>query len=63
MMPMYGLTEYKDNCSKTLGSLRQYYMHGSNDDITESESFKSKIKVTANPPDARKTKILKYLCH
>ena len=37
-MPMYSSTEYLDNCSKILGSLRQYYRHGSNDDITESES-------------------------
>ena len=43
-MPMYSSTEYIDNCSKTLGSLRQYYRHGSNGYTTEYESFKSKIK-------------------
>ena len=25
MMPMYNLIEYSDNCSKTSGSLWQYY--------------------------------------
>ena len=60
VMPMYNSTEYIDNYSKRLGGLRQYYRHESNDDITESESFKPKIKITAKPPDARNTKILKY---
>ena len=57
------ITEYSDNYSKALVSLRQYYKGESNDDITEYESFKSKIKITAKPPDARNTKILKYQCH
>ena len=53
------ITEYSDNYSKTLVSLRQYCKGESNDDITEYESFKSKIKIAAKPPDARNTKILK----
>ena len=57
------ITEYSDNYSETLVSLRQYYKGESNDDITEYESFKSKIKITAKPHDARITKILKYQYH
>ena len=52
--------KYSDNYSKTLRTLRQYYKDESNNHMTESESFKSKIKITAKPPDSRNTKILKY---
>ena len=45
-MPMYNLIEYSDSYSKTSGSLWQYYRDKRNDNITESESFKSKIKIT-----------------
>ena len=55
-MPMYSLIEYSDNYSKTLGSLRQYYGDQSNDNITESEPFKSKIEITGKLPDVRNTK-------
>ena len=44
------IIDYSDNYSKALVSLRQYYESESNDDITEHESFKSKIKITAKPP-------------
>ena len=57
------IIESSDNYSKNLVRLRQYYKGESNDDITEYESFKSKIKITAKPRDARNTKILKYQCH
>ena len=57
------IIESSNNYSKTLVSLRQYYKGESNDDITKYESFKSKIKITAKPPDVRNTKILKYQCH
>ena len=43
---MYNLIEYGDNYSKTSGSLWQYYKDHPNDNITQSESFKSKIKIT-----------------
>ena len=33
-MRMYDLIEYSDNCSKTPGSLRQYYKDDPNDNIT-----------------------------
>ena len=46
VMPMYNLIEYSDNYSKTSGSLWQYYKDDPNDNIIQSESFKSKIKIT-----------------
>ena len=45
VMPMYNLIEYSDNYSKTSGSLWQYYKDEPNDNIADSESFKSKVKI------------------
>ena len=65
--PMYNLIEYSDNYSKTSGSLRQYYKDDPNDYLTDSESFKSKVKITENTPaagnkkDVEKIVPLKYL--
>ena len=56
VMPMYNLIEYSDNYSKTSGSLWQYYKYDPNDNITQSESFKSKIKMTGKTPVAGNTK-------
>ena len=56
VMPMYNLTEYSDNYSKTSGSLWQYYKDEPNNNIMESESFKSKIKITGKTPAAVNTK-------
>ena len=50
------MIEYSDNYSKTSGSLWQYYKDDPNDNITKSESFKSKIKHTGNAPAAGNTK-------
>ena len=50
-MPMYNLIEYSDNYAKTTGSLWQYFRDEPNDDIEDSESFKSKIKITGKTPD------------
>ena len=67
VMPMYDLVEYSDNYSKTSGSLWQYYKDDPNDNIADSESFKSKIKITGKTPDDGNTKdveiivSLKYL--
>ena len=64
---MYNLMEYSDNYSKRSGSLWQYYSDNSNDNITESESFKSKIKIEGKTADNDNTKnaeivvLLKYL--
>ena len=44
VIPMYNLVEYSDNYSKTSGNLWQYYKDDPNDNLTNSESFKSKVK-------------------
>ena len=56
VMPMYNLIKYSDNDSKTSGSLWQYYKDEPNDNLTDSKSFKSKIKITGNTPNNRNTK-------
>ena len=67
VMPMYNLIEYSDNYSKTSGSLWQYYKDDPNNNLTESKSFKSKVKITGNTPvdgnakDVEITVPLKYL--
>ena len=48
VIPVYNLTEYRDNDCKTSGGLWQYYRDEPNDNSTDSESFKSKIKITGN---------------
>ena len=64
---MYNLIEYSDNYSKTSGSLWQYYKDDPNDNIADSESFKSKVKITGKTPDNGNRKyveiivLLKYL--
>ena len=55
-MPMYSLIEYTDNYSKISGGLWQYYKDDRNDNITQSESFKSKIKITGKTPADGNTK-------
>ena len=67
VMPMYNLIEYSDNYSKTSGSLWQYYKDEPNDNFADSESFKSKVRITGNTPADGNTKdveiivLLKYL--
>ena len=51
VMPMYNLIEYSDNYVKTTGSLWQYFRDEPDDDLEDSESFKSKIKITGKTPD------------
>ena len=46
VMPMYNLIEYSDDYSKTSGRLWQYYKDDPNNNITDSESFKFKVKIT-----------------
>ena len=55
-MPMYNSIEYGDNYSKASGSLWQYYKDDPNDNITASESFKFKVKITGKTPAAGNTK-------
>ena len=56
VMPMDNLIEYSDNYSKTTGRLWQYYKDEPNDNLTDSESFKSKLKITGNTPADGKIK-------
>ena len=51
LMPMHNLTKYSDNYAKTTGSLWQYFRDEPDDNIEDSESFKSKIKITGKTPD------------
>ena len=53
---MYNLIEYSDNYSKTSGSLWQYYKDEPSDNITQSKSFKFKIKITGKTPATGNTK-------
>ena len=69
VMPMYNLIEYSDNYAKTTGSLWQYFRDKpvDDDDIEDSKSFKSKIKITGktlnnnNEKDVEIMVPLKYL--
>ena len=67
VMPMHNLIKYSNNYSKTSRSLWQYYWNYSKDNITQSESFKSKIKLTGKTLASVNTNIveiavpLKYL--
>ena len=56
IMPMYNLTEYSDNYSKTSENLWQYYKVDPNDNLTDSKTFKSKVKITGNTPADGNTK-------
>ena len=56
VIPMYNLIEYRDNYTKTFGSLWQYYKDQPNDNLADSESSKSKIKITGNTPANGNTK-------
>ena len=56
VMLICNLIEYSDNYSKACGSLWQYYKDDPNDNLTDSESFKSKVKITGNTPNNENTK-------
>ena len=56
VMPMYNLIQYSDNYLKTSVSLWQYYKDDLNDNLADSESFKSKVKITVNTSAAGNTK-------
>ena len=51
VMPMYNLIEYSNNYAKTSGSLWQYFRDEPDDNLADSESFKSKIKITGKTPN------------
>ena len=50
-MLMYNLIEYSDNYPKPSGSLWQYQKDGHNDNLADSKSFKSKLKITRSTPN------------
>ena len=66
-MPIYNLIEYSDNYAKTSGSLWQYFREEPDDNLEDSESFKSKTKIigkTLDDDNEKNVKImvpLKYL--
>ena len=52
VIAIYDLMEYSDNYSKTSGSLWQHYRDEANNNLADSESFKSKMKITGKTPAA-----------
>ena len=55
-MPMYNLLEYSNSYSKTSVTLWQYYRDEPNDNLQNSELFKSKIKKIGKTPAAGNNK-------
>ena len=51
VMPMQNLIEHTDNYARKFGSLWQYYRDEPNANIGDSESLKSKIKITGKTPN------------
>ena len=47
-MPMCNLIEYSNNYSKLSGRSWGYYKDEPNASLTDSESFKSKVKITGS---------------
>ena len=58
IMAAHNFTEYSENYFKTSISLWQYYWDEPNDNLTDSESSKSKIKITGKTPADRNIKDL-----
>ena len=59
VMPMCNLIQYSNNYSKTWGTLWPCYRDDPNYNITESESFKSKIKITGETLNDDNKKMLR----
>ena len=51
IMPKHNLIEYSDNYAKTSGSLWQYYRDEPDDNLADSQSFNSKIKIIGKTPN------------
>ena len=51
VMPMDNLIKYSDNYAKTSGSLWEYFRDEPEDNIEDSESFKSKKKIRGKAPN------------
>ena len=60
-MPIYNLTEYSSNYSKTSRGLWQYYKDDPNNNLADSESFKFNVKITGKTPAAGNTKDVKII--
>ena len=60
-MRMQDFIEYSDNYPKTPGGLWQYYRDEPNDNLADSESFKSKIKITGKTPNNGNEKDLEIM--
>ena len=56
---MPNLIQYSNNYSKTSGGLWQYYRNVPNDILTNSKSFKFKVKITGETPANSYTKDVK----
>ena len=61
VMSMYNLIEYSNNYSKTSGSLWQYYKDEPHDNLSDSESFKSIVKITGNTPNNGNTNVVEII--
>ena len=61
VVEMYNLIEYCDNYSKTSGSFWHRYKDGPSDNLVNSESFKSKVKIIGSTPAGGKTKDVKII--
>ena len=58
-MPMHNLIEYSENYSKTSENLWESYRVEANATLKNSESFKSKVKITGKALDTDNTKDVK----
>ena len=63
VMPMYNLIEYSDNYAKTSASLWQYFRDEPDDNLADSESFKSRIKITGKTPNNNNLKDVDIMVH
>ena len=61
LMLMYKLIEYSDSYLKKSGGLWQYYKDEPNDNLADSESFKSEVKITGNTPADGHTKDVRII--
>ena len=60
-MSKSNLIEYSDNCSKISRSLWKYYKDEPKDNLTDSESFNSKMKIKGNTPADGNTKDIEII--
>ena len=61
IMSMYNLIECIDNYSETSGRLWQYYKDETNNNLADSESFKSKIKIRGDTPSDGNAKVVEII--